>query len=125
MTTHPVLTYLSLVASTPVDGEQGWRAEAACPHTDPEAFFLDLGQRGGAGKKVCARCPVVQQRGQWAIATNELHGLWGGYLPRDRLSLRNTMRFWAQASGMECPATGGMPVEVQRAYLESHTVAAA
>ena len=37
MTTRPVLTYLSLVASTTVDGEQGWRAEAACQYTDPEA----------------------------------------------------------------------------------------
>ena len=42
-TRRPVLTCLSLVASTPVDGEQGWRAEAACQYTDPEAFFPDLG----------------------------------------------------------------------------------
>jgi len=125
MTTRPVLTYLSLVASPPGDGEQGWRPEAACQYTDPEAFFPDLGRRGGAGKKVCARCPVVQQCGQWAIATNEPHGLWGGYLPRERLSLRNTMRSWAQANGMECPTTGGVPADVQRAYLDVHTVAAA
>jgi len=75
MTTRPVLSYLSLVASAPVDGEQGWRAEAACQYTDSEAFFPDFGRRGGAGKKVCARYPVVQQCGQWAIATNEPHGL--------------------------------------------------
>jgi len=75
MTTRPVLSYLSLVASAPVDGEQGWRAEAACQYTDSEAFFPDFGRRGGAGKKVWVRKPVVQQCGQWAIATNEPHGL--------------------------------------------------
>jgi len=88
MTDLSVLTYLSLVAPTPVDGEQDWRAEAACQYTDPEAFFPDC-RRGGAGKKVCVRCPAVQQCGQWAIATNEPHGLWVVTCPRTALAAQH------------------------------------
>ncbi len=49
----------------------------------------------------------------------------GGYLPRERFALRNTIRSWAQAIGMACPPIGGVPVPVQIAYLRFHTEVAA
>ncbi len=42
-----------------------------------------------------------------------------------RFALRNTIRSWAQATGMACPPIGGVPVPVQIAYLRSHTEVAA
>jgi len=124
MSSPTVLAYL-FPAPSAAAGEDDWRADAACQYIDLEIFFPDVGHRGRSGKQVCARCPAATRFRQWAIAHNETYGIWGGYLPRERFALRNTIRSWAQATGMACPPIGGVPVPVQIAYLRSHTEVAA
>jgi len=124
MSSPTVLAYLFHTPPAPA-GLDDWMADAACQYTDPEAFFPDLGHRGSAGKKVCARCPVSAQCLQCATAHADPHGIWGGQLPRERSSLRAPMRSWAAVVGLTCPAAGGVPAEVQHAYYAAHAEEAA
>ncbi|MFJ6771775.1 WhiB family transcriptional regulator [Kitasatospora sp. NPDC091257] len=60
-----------------------WREHALCREEDPELFF-PVGTRGPAlrqiahAKAVCNRCPVRTECLQWALATKQEAGVWGG-----------------------------------------------
>ena len=65
-----------------------WRESAACRHADPELFFpISSIGRGAAeaqqAKAVCARCPVRQPCLDFALATGQEFGIWGGYDERE------------------------------------------
>jgi WhiB family redox-sensing transcriptional regulator len=68
-----------------------WYARGTCNGLDPDIFFLPEGLRGSskhareaAAKAVCARCPVIGQCLQWALANREPYGVWGGQTPEER-----------------------------------------
>ena len=70
-----------------------WKRQAACRGLDPEIFFPDGEEPGEAAKAVCVRCPVAQPCLEWALATREKQGVWGGCDERDRRRiLRQTRR---------------------------------
>src|ERR1700722_18202407 len=65
-----------------------WRT-AACRETDPELFFPVAAHGPDAGeiaraKAVCAACPVRRQCLQYALATHQMHGVWGGTTAEER-----------------------------------------
>ncbi|MGH8900605.1 MAG: WhiB family transcriptional regulator [Egibacteraceae bacterium] len=72
-----------------------WRPRAACLDTDPDLFF-PIGSSGPAldqaeqAKAVCRRCPVIAQCLEWALATNQNDGVWGGLSEDERRSLRRS-----------------------------------
>lgn len=77
-------------------GEEAWREEAACAGMDP-ALFFPAGERAEpslrdiqAAKRVCASCPVRQECLDFALATSQPDGLWGGLTTRERRRLRRT-----------------------------------
>lgn len=61
----------------------GWWERAACRKEDPELFF-PVGTSGPArlqlaeAKAVCHGCPVIAECLDWALATGQRHGVWGG-----------------------------------------------
>jgi WhiB family transcriptional regulator, redox-sensing transcriptional regulator len=66
-----------------------WRERAACRGTDPELFFptRNIGVSDGgsqyqkdinAAKAVCAGCPVRKECLDFADATHQEDGIWGG-----------------------------------------------
>ena len=61
-----------------------WQEDALCAQVDPELFFPEKGQPSRDAKKICAGCEVRKQCLQWAIATNQRHGVWGGLTSRER-----------------------------------------
>jgi len=66
-----------------------WWRSAACQDTDPELFFPVTQYGPGAGetaraKAVCADCPVRRQCLQYALATGQMHGVWGGLTESER-----------------------------------------
>jgi WhiB family redox-sensing transcriptional regulator len=66
-----------------------WWRSAACRETDPELFFPVAALGPGAGevaeaKAVCAACRVRRQCLQYALATHQLHGVWGGTTEDER-----------------------------------------
>jgi WhiB family redox-sensing transcriptional regulator len=68
---------------------ENWRKFAACLSAEPELFFpaasagLDDRQVERA-KAVCKVCPVRRECLQFALATRQSHGVWGGMSERER-----------------------------------------
>lgn len=72
-----------------------WREKAACLHADPNLFFPppdgDAHTTLQQAKAICRICPVISRCLQWALATNETHGIWGGLTPEERRSMRRQL----------------------------------
>jgi WhiB family redox-sensing transcriptional regulator len=74
-----------------------WRDYAACRDTDPELFF-PAGTAGPAlvqaeqAKLVCAACPVRRPCLDWAMASGQEAGVWGGTTEEERRALRSQRR---------------------------------
>jgi WhiB family transcriptional regulator, redox-sensing transcriptional regulator len=70
-----------------------WRDRALCRNTDPSLFF-PVGATGIAlvqiehAKQVCDQCPVKQECLDFAIATNQDSGIWGGLSEEERRVIR-------------------------------------
>jgi WhiB family redox-sensing transcriptional regulator len=77
--------FVQLPAQRAALGEErrDWWQSAACRETDPELFFPIAACGPGAGetaraKAVCAACRVRRECLQYALATHQVHGIWGG-----------------------------------------------
>ena len=73
---------------------EGWRDEAACGGVE-SALFVPAGEEESltaAAKSICAACPVVEECLQYAIATNQSEGVWGGMTGAERRRLRRRLR---------------------------------
>jgi WhiB family redox-sensing transcriptional regulator len=89
------MTAVSVKADVPDDA--GWGPRAACRSADPELFFPVSGAGPSVAqiaeaKTVCARCEVRGECLAFALATRQLHGIWGGTSPEERTVLRNKAR---------------------------------
>ena len=84
---------LTLTAeSISIDREE-WRDLASCRDTDPDLFF-PVGTTGPAieqiesAKAVCRECLVQSECLEFALATNQDSGVWGGTSEEERRQLR-------------------------------------
>ena len=74
-----------------------WVHRARCKDEDPELFF-PVGTTGPAAtqttraKSVCQRCDVRAECLEWAMATGQDSGVWGGLSEEERRSLRRARR---------------------------------
>jgi WhiB family transcriptional regulator, redox-sensing transcriptional regulator len=72
---------------------EDWRRLAACRHTEPDLFF-PVGTTGPAveqieaAKRVCRTCEVNEPCLEFALATNQESGVWGGASEEERRKLR-------------------------------------
>jgi WhiB family redox-sensing transcriptional regulator len=72
---------------------EDWRQQAACRDTAPEAFF-PVGSTGPAisqiemAKAICRNCEVQTPCLEFALATNQEAGVWGGTSEDERRRLR-------------------------------------
>lgn len=70
-----------------------WRTMAACRDTDPDLFF-PVGSTGLAleqiaeAKDVCNACAAQAPCLEFALATNQESGVWGGTSEEERRKLR-------------------------------------
>jgi WhiB family transcriptional regulator, redox-sensing transcriptional regulator len=70
-----------------------WRSRAACVDEDPELFF-PIGTTGpavdqaDAAKRICTRCDVRESCLEYALATNQDAGVWGGLTEDERRTLK-------------------------------------
>ncbi|MBK5248117.1 MAG: WhiB family transcriptional regulator [Actinomycetales bacterium] len=55
-----------------------WRASALCAQVDQGVFFPSPGGPRSAAKDICARCPVRDTCGQFALDHDIRDGTWGG-----------------------------------------------
>ena len=74
-----------------------WVHRARCKDEDPELFF-PVGTTGpaaaqiAAAKSVCMQCPVRIECLEWAMATGQESGVWGGMSEEERRALRRARR---------------------------------
>lgn len=73
--------------------EDSWRDRALCRDTDPDLFF-PVGTTGQAlvqidhAKRVCGECTVAKECLDFALATNQDSGIWGGLSEEERRVIR-------------------------------------
>jgi WhiB family redox-sensing transcriptional regulator len=73
----------------PQDGSLlGWQDLALCAETDPEAFFPEKGGSTREAKKVCSGCEVRGDCLEYALASDQRFGIWGGLSERERRKLK-------------------------------------
>jgi len=77
-----------------------WREEAACTGMDTDIFFPLQGKSTVQARKICGRCLVRADCLNYAITTNQLRGMWGGMLRRDRYQVKK-MRMEGEGEGRE------------------------
>jgi WhiB family transcriptional regulator, redox-sensing transcriptional regulator len=85
------------VAARPACDRPDWRDEAACRGADPELFFPDgdIGSaraRAKTAKLICRGCPVSATCLNWALASGQEAGIWGGLTEVERLRLHRRGR---------------------------------
>jgi WhiB family redox-sensing transcriptional regulator len=85
---------VALTWSRSIDWDSGdWRLRAACRNTEPELFF-PIGTTGPAliqieaAKLVCQACEAQEACLEFALATNQESGIWGGTSEEERRKLR-------------------------------------
>lgn len=72
-----------------------WRADAACSGVDSDIFFptiVDDPKSVAQAKEICAECPAKDACLQYALATNQTAGVWGGLDAGDRRRMRRRIR---------------------------------
>jgi WhiB family transcriptional regulator, redox-sensing transcriptional regulator len=80
-----------------------WVHRARCKDEEPELFF-PVGTTGPAAtqieqaKAICMQCEVRGQCLEWALATGQDAGVWGGMSEEERRALRRARRREGAAS---------------------------
>jgi WhiB family transcriptional regulator, redox-sensing transcriptional regulator len=70
-----------------------WRNDAACKDADPDVFF-PIGTTGiaieqvDAAKRICTVCEVREPCLEFALASNQDAGVWGGLTEDERRTLK-------------------------------------
>jgi WhiB family redox-sensing transcriptional regulator len=70
-----------------------WRNDASCRDVDPDLFF-PIGTTGiaieqvDAAKSICASCVVREPCLEFALASNQDAGVWGGLTEDERRTLK-------------------------------------
>jgi len=72
----------------PDEGNTSWHTQAACTSADTNIFYPAQGsghkKDWAAAKAICANCQVKEPCLEYALATNQTDGLWGGLTPDQR-----------------------------------------
>lgn len=74
--------------------DTGWQDRGACRGMDTEMFYPDAERRARADTAslaaywTCRGCRVRQVCLEYALETDQRHGIWGGTSPEQRLRLR-------------------------------------
>jgi WhiB family redox-sensing transcriptional regulator len=61
---------------------------AQCRGEDPVVFFPNLGMTTAKARAICSICPVRQECLSYALADDELGGVWAGTTEQERRGMR-------------------------------------
>lgn len=89
------------------EARRDWWQAAACRTADPDIFFPVSAHGPGEddiarAKEVCAECRVRRQCLQFALATHQMHGVWGGTTEEER-----QLHLHAQQPAVPAPRESG------------------
>ena len=65
-----------------------WMASAACSRAGTADYFPTKGRAPTAARAICRSCPVQAQCLDYAMADEDLAGVWGGTTERERGAMR-------------------------------------
>lgn len=69
-----------------------WVEYAACRNHHADLWFADPGhETGQQALQICADCPVILKCLDYAITTNQQHGIWGGLTDTERANLHRAI----------------------------------
>ena len=82
------------LAELTLEPDVSWRGQAACNGIDSDMFFPDSEEESAsiAAKAICGECPVTEACLQYALATNQGAGVWGGLDEGERRRMRRRIR---------------------------------
>ncbi len=63
---------------------QSWRSQALCKGIDPEVFYPISDEEADEAKSICGSCSVRLMCLEYALASRERDGIWGGATERER-----------------------------------------
>jgi len=69
-------------------GRPAWQQYGACRGQDVEAFIPNRGGSFKPARELCGNCPVRPECFAYAMADDELVGMWGGTTERERHEMR-------------------------------------
>lgn len=71
-----------------------WRGTAACIGVETDVFFpvSEEEHASQAAREICGECPVSDACLQYALATNQTAGVWGGLNAGERRRMRRRLR---------------------------------
>lgn len=72
----------------------GWRDRAACRGMSPNVFHPEnhAPKAWREARAICAGCEVRVECLRFAVDTGEMHGVWGGMSPKERLMFARDRR---------------------------------
>lgn len=72
-----------------------WMERAVCASTDPDVWFptkaLDQ-QTEAKAKRICHRCPVIDECLEYALESDQRYGIWGGLSEQERRGVARRRR---------------------------------
>jgi WhiB family redox-sensing transcriptional regulator len=68
--------------------DTSWQDYANCLGVDPDLFFPERGASTREAKEVCRGCIVKADCLEYALASGEKFGIWGGMSERERRRIR-------------------------------------
>lgn len=68
-----------------------WQDEALCREVEIDIFFPAAAEDHTPAKRICRHCPVIDACLNYALETDQRHGVWGGWSPRQRRIFLNRM----------------------------------
>ena len=74
-----------------------WRQRGACVGLDPDVFYPLSDEEAEEAKAICATCAVREPCLEFALATREAEGVWGGTTGRERRRMLRQRRKTAAA----------------------------
>lgn len=69
-----------------------WQDDGACRRLPVEMFFPPVEQEADEAKAICASCAVQQPCLEFALASSEPFGIWGGLTSQERARLATQRR---------------------------------
>ncbi|MFD9664138.1 WhiB family transcriptional regulator [Rhodococcus sp. NPDC059968] len=112
----------------PVHDTWAWRLHALCRSMDPYLFFAPEDEPKGPrvrrereAKRICLRCPVLDQCREYALSTREGYGVWGGTSELDRrTAFRDHPCTANRLRSLPCPSVMSSPSPSHRTSPPRH-----
>ncbi len=71
-----------------------FRHRALCAETSPDDWYPEAHDHGAAqrAKRICRRCPALDECLEWALTRPEQEGIWGGMSAEERKERHRLLR---------------------------------